>query len=141
MVILTSLRPLITLIFWHNQCLFDLLKRSLAAENVTLLLVTYLGLLFSLLFMLGLILWEGSFDKQGHNGSFLSLIWVSANLSVPLMNQFPLFLGGLLLYFDIAAVGHLPDFFTLSLIHPVLFIVRVALSLFGARVQIVLLHF
>ena len=91
--------------------------------------------------MLGFILWEWSFDKQGHNGSFLSLIWVSAHLSVPLMNQLPLLLGSLLLYFDIAAVGHLPHFLTLSLIHPVLFIVRVALNLFGARVQIVLLHF
>ena len=141
MVILTSLRPLITLICGHNQSLFDLIKGSFAAENVTLLLVTGLGLLFSLLFMLGLILWEWSFDKQGHNGSLLSLIWVSAHLPVPLMYQLSLFLGGLLLYFDITAVGHLPDFITLSLIHPVLFIVRVALSLFGARVQIVLLHF
>ena len=56
------------------------------------------------------------------------------------MYQLPLFLGGLLLHFDIAAVGHLSHFFTLSLIHHVLFIVRMALDLFAARVQIVLLH-
>ena len=91
--------------------------------------------------MLGFILWEWSFDEQGHNSSFLPLVWVPAHLPIPLMYQLPLFLGGLLLYFDIAAVGHLSHLFGLSLIHPVLFVVWMALYLFGARVQIVLLHF
>ena len=65
----------------------------------------------------------------------------SARLSVPLMNQLPLFLGGLLLHFDIAAVGHLSHFLSLSLIHHILFVVRMSLYLFGSRVQVVLLHF
>ena len=125
----------------QDQCLFDLLERSFAAENVALLLVIGLGLLFSLLFMLGFILWEGSFDEQRHNSSFLLLIWVPANLSISQVYQLPLLLGGLLLHFDIAAVGHLSHFFSLSLLHLVLFVVGMALDLFAARVQVVLLHF
>ena len=91
--------------------------------------------------MLGFILWERSFDEQWHNGSFLALIWVPACLSVSLMYQLPLFLGGLLLHFDIAAVGHLSHFLSLSLIHHILFVVRMSLYLLGSRVQVVLLHF
>ena len=91
--------------------------------------------------MLGFILWEGSFDEQRHNSSFLLLIWVPANLSISQVYQLSLLLGGLLLHFDIAAVGHLSHFLSLSLIHHILFVVRMSLYLLGSRVQVVLLHF
>ena len=68
--------------------------------------------------MLGFVLGEGPFDKQGHNGSLLPLL-----LRFPLLDQLPLLLGSLLLHFDIAAVGHLSHFITLTLLYRILFVV------------------
>ena len=121
----------------QGHCLFELIEGSLAAENVTLPLVTgLLSLLLSLLLMLGFVLVEGPFDKQGHNGSLLPFL-----LRFPLLDQLPLLLGSLLLHFDIAAVGHLSHLIALTLLRHVLFVVGMALDLLAPRVQVVLLHF